>query len=227
MTYGQAIPRKIREIIGSDLNAAVIFVERYGREFPDGEAVISADPRAAAFYAQHILHRRWRLGEPFIALSATHASDYARNVVKGRWMIAEPVIATDSRAATDYAQHFMTASGDRFLEAEPVICKHPVDAVRYAINVLKQRWLDAEPAIYVDRRARHTYADAFGVKFHFESSTNDLYVMPRDLSTKLNHHHTEYQHYSDSADDSYLALYELGSALPTIVRHPMKFTTST
>ena len=49
----------------------------------------------------------------------------------------------------------------RWLEAEPVIMKEPEWAYRYACYILKARWPEAEPVIMKNPRWARAYAERF------------------------------------------------------------------
>ena len=52
---------------------------------------------------------------------------------------------------------------ERWPEAEKVLMKIPADCVQYAEEILKHRWLAAEPIIKQDMYAAKDYQKAFGI----------------------------------------------------------------
>lgn len=107
----------------------------------------SATPDKACRYAIDNVTKRWRRKkalEPIIMTSAFHAMDYACHVIEGRWPEAEPIIMTDAYASAYYAQY---AIKRRWPEGEPIILTDPSRAALYAEYVIGDRWPEAEPLI--------------------------------------------------------------------------------
>ena len=90
-----------------------------------------------------IMPHRDKEVEKFI-LSNEYTDDlvltYAGFVLKGRWKEAEKNLIDDPWPARIYAMFF----NFRFKEAEPEIMKWPDQAYHYSVDVLGQRWPEAE-----------------------------------------------------------------------------------
>ena len=82
---------------------------------------------------------------------------YARGVMRSRWIEAEPAIMTHPTYAEWYAEFVLAKDPEwtsikghengRWPEAENYIMKDPYQAYMYAKNVIKDRWIEAEPHI--------------------------------------------------------------------------------
>ncbi len=87
---------------------------------------------------------------------------YAENVIKGRWVEAEPVIARHPWRAYEYARDIIKG---RFFEAEPIITQDAHWSYWYATLVVKGRFFDGEPAIAQNTWWTCHYADNFNLDF--------------------------------------------------------------
>ena len=98
---------------------------------------------------------------PLIATSPANAY-FATDLMSGpytykEWAFKiEPYIIKDPKWATFYA---MNIKKDRWLEAEPYIAKNPRAAFTYAKHVIHGRWPEGESAIMQDTQWATDYAD--------------------------------------------------------------------
>jgi len=99
-------------------------------------------------------------GEEIIKQSPEFAFKYA--LAKNRpWPEAEERIATDPEWAYSYARDVLK---QRFLIAEPTIAQSPEWAFKYARTVLGNRWPEAEETILADPVWGKEYKDYFKMK---------------------------------------------------------------
>ncbi len=64
------------------------------------------DARAAAPYANLILHKRWPEAEPYIIKDPAWALYYSKNVLRKKWPEAEPIIKRNPMYWDRYKRHF-------------------------------------------------------------------------------------------------------------------------
>ena len=138
-------------------------------------------------YACHVIEGRWPEAEPIIITNPYAAFEYARNVIKGRWPEGEPILLTDPGRAALYAEYVI---GDRWPEAEPLImttgpCRGE-NIQRYAKEVMKGRWLEAESNLAKDAEYSYIYArEVIKGRFHeaeptIKANTRYAYQYARD-----------------------------------------------
>ena len=142
--------------------------------FPAGEKTILKRKSVGLMvnYAEEVIKGRWPEAEPFIAKSEDWSLEYARflkdrfpageeailksnnpfyiigyakDVIGDRWPEAEPYIAKSAEWSLEYARNL----GSRFPAGEKTILKRKNVGlmVNYAKEVIKDRWLKAEPYI--------------------------------------------------------------------------------
>jgi hypothetical protein len=125
--------------------------------------IIKKDPYYSIYYAENILQSRWPEAEPFMLTKEAILShhyyivEYGNNFF-GNWEELEKAIVDFDLAemATEYAD-----SKERpFPEFEKVIIKNSNCAVRYALNVLRRRWPEAEPNIIRNGIKDRNYGNA-------------------------------------------------------------------
>jgi hypothetical protein len=122
-----------------------------GGRWKEAEPIIKQYPFSAYYYA--VAFGRWRSAEPTIMKEPMAAALYAKDVIKGRWIEAEDSIFSDAEASINYLRFLNTPS----TKAEEVIIKDPYYAYEYARDVLKQRWLEAEPMIMSNPDTAESY----------------------------------------------------------------------
>lgn len=114
-----------------------------GKPFPAGEKAIASHSTSSVLYAVEVLHGRFPLGEPIIARNPNDALSYATSVIKGRWKEGEAAISKDAQCAVSYAMNIIKGP---WPEAEETIANDASNnALRYAVKVLKGRFLLYEP----------------------------------------------------------------------------------
>jgi len=121
------------------------------QELKKREAGIAKSPEFSFKYARFILKGRFEEGEDAIATSPRYSYKYARSVLKrNRFEMGEPAIATDAESSLDYAVEILDGvdGGERFEMGEPAIAKDANSALWYVKSVIKDRWEEAEPAIF-------------------------------------------------------------------------------
>jgi len=123
------------------------------------EQQIMKDPVCNAWYAIHVMKRRWPEAEPYMVYPHQMYL-YAKKVIKGRWIEAEPRIMNDPVAAYRYALDVIKG---RWIEAEPAILRDPIIACLYACRVLKRRWPEAEAEIKQHQNLWDQYATRFKI----------------------------------------------------------------
>ena len=151
------------------------------------EPIIMTSAFYAMDYACHVIEGRWPEAEPIIITNPCAAFEYARNVIKGRWPEGEPILLTDPGRAALYAEYVI---GDRWPEAEPLImttgpCRGE-NIQRYAKEVMKGRWLEAESNLAKDAEYSYIYArEVIKGRFHeaeptIKANTRYAYQYARD-----------------------------------------------
>ena len=111
------------------------------------EPTFAKRPDTAFSYAEY-LKAPFPLGEPKIAKVSTWAFRYATEILKRRWPEGEEGIAKGIENSYFYAKFLNKNFGiNRFEKGEPTLMKNASYAFHYAKNILKARWIEAEPYI--------------------------------------------------------------------------------
>ena len=130
------------------------------KQEPAIEQQIMKDPNLVLAYAIKFFNGvGWPAAEEYIMKDAYSAYYYAKYILHRRWKAAEPVIMTDRNLVLNYASKFLKGVG--WPAAEPIIIKDPQWAYMYAIDVLEERWPEAEKYIIKDRLVWQSYISAF------------------------------------------------------------------
>ncbi len=155
--------------------------------WPDAEPIVLTDPLMCAQYARDYKRGPWLAAEPTILLSATATLIYCRDVLRKTWKAAEEVILSCPLSAASYAAEVMRARWkkaeqiistcpeasyrytlkvirpQRIRQFETTIQTSPLWAYSYGVDVLGQRWFDAEPEIMKNESIWKLYTQHFGV----------------------------------------------------------------
>jgi len=111
------------------------------------EKAFAKRPDTAFQYAEYI-KAPFPLGEIKIAKVSTWAYRYATEVLKRKWPEGEDGIAKGIENSYFYAKFISEKHGiDKFEKGEPTLMKNGAYAFHYAKNILKRRWIEAEPYI--------------------------------------------------------------------------------
>lgn len=115
------------------------------------EPTFAKRPDTAFQYAEYI-QEPFPLGEPKIAKVSTWAFRYATEILKRKWPEGEDGIAKGIENSYYYAKFIYETHGiERFEKGEPTLMKNSCYAFHYAKNILKKRWIEAEPYIEKDQ----------------------------------------------------------------------------
>ena len=145
--------------IGADPESTYLYAEMlhlkhtfsYDKEkyrWPEGEKILSQNPKYAFRYAKKVIEGRWPEGEKAISTDADSAYRYASDVIGGRWPEGEKAISTDADSAYMYAV-LLKKKGvmNRWPEGEEAISTNDMYAYGYARDVIGGRWPEGEEAI--------------------------------------------------------------------------------
>jgi hypothetical protein len=156
--------------IGADPESTYLYAEmlylkrtlRYDKEnylWPEGEKILSQNPKYAFRYAKKVIEGRWPEGEKAISTDADSACRYASDIIGGRWPEGEEAISTDADSAYMYAV-LLKKKGvmNRWPEGEEAISTNPMFALKYARDVVGGRWPEGEEAISKDPTWAKGYA---------------------------------------------------------------------
>lgn len=171
-------------IFQSPGDAASYAAEVVGARVPEIEPLVMRDARAALLYASRVLHARWPEAEPAILGDEYALADYVRELVPVRWPECEEVLSTNTTGlfmdyvtriakcrvpvaerliletnnAYDALRYATEVIRGRWPEAEPLLMRHPNTAAGYAAQILRRRWREAESVILGDARSASGYA---------------------------------------------------------------------
>lgn len=113
-------------------------------------------------YAAEVIQGRWPelelliLNHKYFFELSDEINDYVEKVIKGRWIEAEEKIIKHRKKFhdeffIDFLIRYAEVSGERWQWAEQIILNngHEYHACRYAIDVIKDRWIEAEEKHYL------------------------------------------------------------------------------
>jgi len=131
------------------------------------EPIILKNAYATFYYTKEVLKERWAEGENTILQSqdSYYVYCYAREVIEGRWPEGEKVLLAHRQAQYIYYYIGDIMRFTRWPEAEDIIKTDATLTSKYAVRVLKERWLEAEKIIAEDWSAKMIYNKAFGEIF--------------------------------------------------------------
>jgi hypothetical protein len=146
-------------------NTAFFMAKITGKRMPENEAEIAKDPRLALQYAVDVIGGRWPLAEPAIARDPASATMYAEKIIKGRWEEAEKWMGIkDLHSAIQYAAKVLN---QRWPQLEAALLNQSDQhnqlyyIMSYIDQVVKGRWLEAEPLIIKQPSTMLTYAEKY------------------------------------------------------------------
>jgi lambda repressor-like predicted transcriptional regulator len=160
MDNDRPLNKKQIETLLKHPNTAYRYARHLGKRFPEGEDIISKDPKYAYWYASQVLEEPWLKGEEAILKDPFYASYYARDILNKRWPKAEDIIAKEADAAYIYAKYVIKGPWPK---GENAIATNVDYALPYAKIVLKKRFLKAEDTIKYSKY-RVEYERHFGIK---------------------------------------------------------------
>lgn len=153
----------IPSIKRGEYNVAIRFTQKQGKRDLEIEKYIKKDPIGATEYSRVILKGRWPEAEATILKDPKAIERYATYHFQGeRWPEAEPHLLKSTAVALDYAKRSFR-DGERWPELEEAILNNrndetaPEAAFKYSIDVIKDRWHEAEPVILTDPRQATVY----------------------------------------------------------------------
>ena len=142
-----------KTIYNDPLLALDYVLDVVGEPYEPCEQAIIQDPEAAVIYARAILKRRWPEAEPIILTNPNQSYKYALGVLKDkhgitRWPEFETKMIGESHTIPDAANLCLRYAKDvmeeRWVEAEPIILKDLYAALQYAFEVVKVKWPELE-----------------------------------------------------------------------------------
>lgn len=142
--------------------------KKLGKRLPELESILFNDLKIAYDYAKNIVKTKWPEYEDYLLKHYDTDTDhyalwYTHNVLKDRWPEVEPYVLKNEATAEAYATGIYASSqrekkqDPRWYEAEPLIIQNPHRALRYARDVIKGRWPEAEEIILSYPKSKEDY----------------------------------------------------------------------